>query len=96
MEVSPLDLRELDDKADNVYEAIMVSAARARQINDENKVEFNALISTIPESTTDDDSEDIDNPAQLKISLDLEKRPKPHMQSLDELIRKEIKFRYKE
>jgi len=96
MEINPMDLRELDKKADNVYEAIMVSAARARQINDENKIGLNALVSTIPESTTDDESEDIDNPAQLKISLDLEKRPKPHMQALDELLKDQIKYKYKE
>jgi hypothetical protein len=96
MEITPFDLRELDEKATNIYEAIMVSAARSRQINDENKIEFNALISTIPESTTDDESEDIDNPAQLKISLDLEKKPKPHMLALDELLKEEIKYKYKE
>jgi DNA-directed RNA polymerase subunit K/omega len=96
MEINPIDLREIDKKADNIYEAISVSALRARQLNDENKIEFNALLSTIPENTTDDESEDIDNPAQLKISLDLEKRPKPHMQALNELLNGEIKYKYKE
>lgn len=96
MAIKPIDLRDIDDKADNIYEAIIVSAKRARQINDDNKIEFNALVSTIPEATTDDESEDLDNPAQLKISLDMEKRPKPHMQSIAELLKEEIKFRYKE
>ena len=96
MAIEPINLRDLDDKADNIYEAIIVSAKRARQINDENKIEFNALVSTIPEATTDDESEDLDNPAQLKISLDMEKRPKPHIQAIDELLKKEIKFTYKE
>ena len=96
MQITPIDLREIDNCADNIYEAIIVSALRARQVNDEVKIEFNALLSTIPESTTDDESEDIDNPAQLKISQDMEKRKKPHIQALDELLKEETKFRYKD
>ncbi len=96
MQITPIDLREIDKCADNIYEAIIVSSLRARQINDELKIEFNALLSTIPEAATDDESEDIDNPAQLKISQDLEKRKKPHIQALDELLEDETKYKYKE
>ncbi len=96
MQITPIDLREIDKCAENIYEAIIVSSLRARQINDEIKIEFNALLSTIPESTTDEDSEDIDNPAQLKISQDLEKRNKPHIQALDELLKDETKYKYKD
>jgi DNA-directed RNA polymerase subunit K/omega len=96
MQTKPIDLREIDKCADNIYEAIIVSSLRARQINDEIKIEFNALLSTIPESTTDDESEDIYNPAQLKISQDMEKRKKPHIQALDELLKDETKYRYKD
>jgi hypothetical protein len=96
MQITPIDLREIDKCADNIYEAIIVSSLRARQINDEVKIEFNALLSTIPEAATDDESEDIDNPAQLKISQDLEKRTKPHIQALDELLKDETKYRYKD
>ncbi len=96
MQITPIDLREIDKCAENIYEAIIVSAARARQINDEVKIEFNALLSTIPEAATDDESEDIDNPAQLKISQDIEKRKKPHIQALDELLKDETKYKYKD
>jgi DNA-directed RNA polymerase subunit K/omega len=96
MQIKPIDLREIDNCADNIYEAVIVSALRARQVNDEVKIEFNALLSTIPESTTDDESEDIDNPAQLKISQDIEKRKKPHIQALDELLKDETKYKYKD
>jgi DNA-directed RNA polymerase subunit K/omega len=96
MQITPIDLREIDKCADNIYEAIIVSSLRARQINDEIKIEFNALLSTIPEAATDDESEDIDNPAQLKISQDLEKRKKPHIQALDELLKDETKYKYKD
>jgi hypothetical protein len=96
MQITPIDLREIDKCAENIYEAIIVSSLRARQLNDEVKIEFNALLSTIPEAATDDESEDIDNPAQLKISQDLEKRKKPHIQALDELLKDETKYKYKD
>jgi DNA-directed RNA polymerase subunit K/omega len=95
MEINPIDLREIDKRAGNVYEGIIVASKRARQINAENKIEFNALMSTIPESTTDDESEDIDNPAQLKIALELEQRKKPHLQALNEFLDGNIDFEFK-
>jgi DNA-directed RNA polymerase subunit K/omega len=95
MEITPIDLREIDKRANNVYEGIIVASKRARQINSENKLEFNALLSTIPEATTDDESEDIDNPAQLKIALEMEQRKKPHLQALNEFLDGKIDFEYK-
>lgn len=96
MAINPVDLRAIEEKAGNVYEAIIVCSKRSRQLNSENKIEFNALLSTIPESTTDDESEDVDNPAQLKIALDLEKREKPHIQSLYEFLDGDLEYEFKE
>lgn len=96
MHITPVDLREIDKRASNVYEAIIVSSKRARQVNDENKIEFNALLNTIPETTADEETEDITNPAQLKIALDLEKRDKPHLQALNELLEGKTEFEYKQ
>ncbi len=96
MKIEPIDLRSIDEKAANIYEAIIVSAKRARQINDENKIEFNALISTIPTVASEDENEDIENPAQLKIALDMEAREKPQMQSIKELLNGEIEYNYKD
>ncbi|MBS4034025.1 MAG: DNA-directed RNA polymerase subunit omega [Ignavibacterium sp.] len=96
MHITPVDLREIDKRASNVYEAIIVSSRRARQVNDENKIEFNALLNTIPETTADEETEDITNPAQLKIALDLEKRDKPHLQALNELLEGKTEFEYKQ
>jgi hypothetical protein len=96
MGLQPIDLREIDKNAANIYEAIIVSSKKARQINDEQKIEFNTLLQTVPAATaTDDDSEDFDNPAQLKISLEFEKREKPQIQALQQLLNKEIKYDYK-
>lgn len=95
MQIEPVDLREIDKVASNVYEAIIVSAKRARQINNENKIEYNALLSTIPSSGTEDETEDIENPAQLKIALDLEKKEKPHLEALNELLDHKLEYFYK-
>lgn len=96
MEISPIDLREIDKRCANVYEAIIVASKRARQVNDENKIAFSALIGTIPPTTTDDDSEDILNPAQLKISLEFEKKDKPHVEAVHEVLGGEIPYEYKQ
>lgn len=95
MHISPIDLREIDKRASNVYEAIIVASKRARQINDENKIEFNALLNTIPETTSDEETEDITNPAQLKIALELEKKSKPHLQAINELLDGKTDYEYK-
>ena len=95
MEIKPVDLRVIDERVSNVYEGIIVASKKARKINDDNKIEFNALMSTIPVTAGEEENEDIANPAQLKIALEFEKREKPHIQALGELLEGKIGFRYK-
>lgn len=95
MQIEPVDLRVIDDRASNVYEGIIVCGKRARQINTENKIEYNALLSTIPSDGIEDETEDVENPAQLKIALDLEKKEKPHIEALHELLEGKIEYSYK-
>jgi DNA-directed RNA polymerase subunit K/omega len=97
MEIGPIDLREIDKRAANVYEAIIVAGKRARQINDDTKIAFTQEVGVIlPPSTGDDESEDILNPPQLKISLEYEKKNKPHVEALHELLDGEVAFEYKQ
>ena len=96
MGIQPVDLRVIDQRTANVYEGIIVASKKARKINDDNKIEFNALVSTIPVVGTEEENEDIENPAQLKIALEFEKRDKPHIQSLKELLDGKVEYRYKE
>jgi DNA-directed RNA polymerase omega subunit len=95
MEITPVDLRKIDQETKNVYEAVLVSAKRARQINDELKIEFNAVLSTIPAGPSDENGEDVSNPVQMKISLEFEKREKPHIKALQELLDSKIEYDYK-
>lgn len=97
MNIEPVDLRVIDKEAANVYEAIIVAAKRARQLNDEQKMEFNALLSTVtPPATGEEEGEDIQNPAQLKIALELEGREKPHIEAVKELLDGKVEYEYKE
>ncbi len=96
MGIEPIDLRLIDECAANIYEGIIVSAKRARQINDDINIEYRMQTENIPVEVTDDENEDIENPAQLKISLEFEAREKPHMQALNELLDKKIDYSYKE
>lgn len=95
MNIEPIDLRAIDRQTANVYEAVIVAAKRSRQVNDEQKMEFNALLSTVPQSTTEEDGEDIQNPAQLKIALELENREKPQIQAIKELLDGKVEYEYK-
>lgn len=94
MEIKPIDLRELDEKVSNVYEGIIVAASKAKNINDERKLEFRQRIELLPDRGADDDGEDIDNPDQLRVSLEFEKREKPHIEALEMLLKDELKYKY--
>ena len=96
MGIETINLKDIETHASNIYEAIVVCAKKSRLINEENKIEYNALLSTIPEVVNEDDNEELGNPAKLKISLELEKREKPHMQALKEFLDGKIEYKYKE
>ena len=95
MGITPVDLREIDKNAANVYEAIVIAARRARIINDAQRIEFRGMLDSLPENTSDD-GEDLDNPDQSRISREFEKRDKPHLQALGQLLDGKIKSEYRD
>jgi len=94
MALKPIDLRKIKERIPNLYEAVVVASRRARKINDDYKLEFNTLLSSVITSD-DDEFEDKENPEQLKLSLEFEKREKPHIKAIKELIENGIEYRYK-
>jgi len=96
MPIKPVDIEELTSKAKNVHEAIVAMSKRARQINEETKIEFNQRIEMFAPKTESENEENEVNPDQLKVSLEFEKRPKPTDIALDELLRSRLQWRYKE
>lgn len=96
MPIKPIELEQFIDKAKNVHEAIVAASKRARQINEETKIEFNQRIEMFATKTESENEENDVNPDQLKVSLEFEKRPKPTDIALDELMKGELQWRYKE
>jgi UDP-N-acetylglucosamine transferase subunit ALG13 len=96
MRLEPVDLRELDETTKNVYEAVIVSAKKARVDTDERRIQFNQQLATLPDVTAEEDGEDLNNPAQLKISEEFEALDKPHVAALKELMTKQIDYEYRE
>ena len=92
MPLKPLEIEEVESKAGNIYEAIVIAAKRARQINDEIKIEFNQRIQPILEKTEEDD-ESVVSQDKMDISLEFEKRKKPTDAGLGELLNDELEFR---
>ncbi len=95
MAVRPINLSKIKTSIPNLYEAVIIAAKRARKLNDEHKTEFNSLLSTM-NSGHEDEFEERENPEQLKLSLEFEKKEKPHIKALKELVDDNIEFRYKD
>lgn len=95
MGIKPVDLRQLDQHSANVYEAVIAAGKEARRINEETRLEYNERVGTIPSKGLEDDNEDIENPDQLRVSLEFEKRPKAHLKALDELLEGKVEYRYR-
>ncbi len=97
MPIKPIDIELLTSKAKNIHEAVVAMSRRARQINEETKIEFNQRIELLAPKTESPETEEVEiNPDQLKVSLEFEKRPKPTDMALDELLNTRLEWRYKE
>jgi DNA-directed RNA polymerase omega subunit len=91
MTIKPLEIVELESKAGNIYEAIIVAAKRARQINDELKLEYNQRLE--PLLAKDEEDENVVSKDKMNISLDFEKREKPTETGIREILNDELEFR---
>ena len=91
MAIEPIEIEVLESKAGNIYEAVIVAAKRARQINDEHKLEYNQRVEPLTQTETDDDT--MVSKDKMNISVDFEKRVKPTEQGLTELLGDSLDFR---
>ncbi len=83
---------EFDQKTDNIYEAISITAKRAIQINSEIKKE---LLEKLEEFATYSDSleEVFENKEQIEVSKFYEKLPKPQAMAITEWLEDRIYYR---
>jgi DNA-directed RNA polymerase subunit K/omega len=96
MPLKPVDLEQFIRSAKNVHEAIVAASKRARQINEELKIEFNQRIEMLVPRTESESEENEVNPDQLNVAAEFEKRPKPTDAALEELMQGKVSWRYKE
>ncbi|RNC89844.1 MAG: hypothetical protein ED555_10345 [Allomuricauda sp.] len=83
---------EFDEKTENIYEAISITAKRAIQINSDIKKE---LLEKLEEFATYSDSleEVFENKEQIEVSKFYEKLPKPHALAIQEWLEDKIYYR---
>jgi DNA-directed RNA polymerase subunit K/omega len=101
MTIKPIDMSAFQSNSKNLYEAIIVTAKRARQLHDEQKIEFNQRLETLVQLTSPvtENEEDIDplpNPDQAKLSVEFEGRLKPTEVAMHEYTDEKIEWSYKE
>src|SRR3954462_9276152 len=95
--VTPVNLEEMARKGNSIYQAIAITARRARQINDEIKQEYQQRISTlVPVDLDEDDEMEATNFDQMKISLEIDKLGKPTLEALDEFMGDKLEYKYRD
>ncbi len=93
MAIQTIDLNKFEKSAENIYEATVVSSKRARQINDELRIELSQRLEPVLLKETDEESGT--NQDKLNLSLEFEKRKKPTIQAVEEIIDGKLSFRYR-
>lgn len=96
MEFKPSDLKKIEERASNIYEAIIAVGKKARQVNEEWRLEYNTMLNTMNPDGIDDEFDDKANSDKLEISKEFDKRQKPHLFALDKFMDEGVQYRYKE
>ena len=86
------DVRQLDEKTDNIYESLVIIAKRANQIWNNLKEELNGKLSEFA-SSNDNLEEIFENREQIEISKHYERLPKSTLIAVDEFLNDKIYFR---
>ncbi len=90
--IKTLPMHEFDDRADNIYEAIIVLSKRARQINDIQKQELSQGRDYDDEYDDFRDDEILEEPREIEY----EKLPKPSSVALEDFFARKLTYEYRE
>lgn len=98
---STIPIEELKKHSSNIYEAIMIIAKRARQINDDQKrlIEQETGYDSNMDSVNDDDADDdaAENAEDRQVQpVKYIKLPKPTTLALEEMMSGRLNYRYAE
>jgi DNA-directed RNA polymerase omega subunit len=94
--VSTIALDDLEKYVENVYEAIVVIAKRARQINDEQKQVIEEEMQLGEELLPPSEEYDEDEVDKRALERDFPKLPKPTKIAVHEMLDGKLKFEYVE
>lgn len=108
MGLKPLDLKKIQEIAGNTYEAIVIMAKRARQVNDERKIMFNKRLDEVralkaqqqqgkeeePVRILDDEKTPKAPPEQLQIAEEFDLMPKPADVAIEEYLSGKLEWSY--
>jgi DNA-directed RNA polymerase subunit K/omega len=108
MGLKPLDLKKIQEIAGNTYEAIVIMAKRARQVNDERKIMFNKRLDEVralkaqqqqgkeeePVRILDDEKTPKAPPEQLQIAEEFDQMPKPADVAIEEYLSGKLEWSY--
>lgn len=108
MEVKPVDLKKFQEIAGNTYEAIVIIAKRAAQINDERKIMFNKRLEELKQLKTQQQSTASEEapkhydeeqtpkapPEQLQIAEEFDQMPKPAILAIEEYFQGKLVWNY--
>jgi DNA-directed RNA polymerase omega subunit len=98
---STIPIEELKKHSNNIYEAIMIIAKRARQINDEQKrlieqeTGYDSSLDNVNDDDSDDDSAEAPEERQTK-PVKYIKLPKPTTLALEEMLSGRLTYQYAE
>jgi DNA-directed RNA polymerase subunit K/omega len=92
---STIPLNELTKYSDNIYEAIVIIAKRARQINEEQKhvIERETVMDESID-TFDDEDEELEELEEAPVERKIIKLPKPTELAIQEMLAGKIKWDY--
>ena len=93
MAIETIDTSTLAAKTGNLYEALVVTSKRARQIASATKEELDQKLAYFDELSLEATDELLSNEDQLRISLEYERKPKPSQEGLQEMLDDEVYFR---
>ena len=93
MSLRTLDVDQLADNADNIYETVVVLSKRSRQLSARGKAELDEKLAYYEGFSSDMENLRMQE-EQARVSLDYEKKPKPTEIAINELLKNEIYFRH--
>ncbi|MGM0579156.1 MAG: DNA-directed RNA polymerase subunit omega [Bacteroidota bacterium] len=93
--ITTRDTSELVKDTDNIYQTVVVTSKRARQISSNMKEELSNKLAEFA-STVDNLEEIFENREQIEISKFYERMPKPTIMAMEEFLEGKVYYRKRE